>query len=197
MSLAQSFCLCITLLEAELKQHHFYHYPKDKGDLVLRASKEWSIVAKAFPSAKKDIVGAVDCYALGHDHASIYHCMMILERGLPVFAKRAGTKFKKDRPTWKDMIDDVRAQIDLRRNALHSPPKGGPRPSRTKARRERPFLEACGLAALEFKFFEHAWRNHMAHGRAAYDENDAKKVLEHVRTFMEVIATKLKLKEKA
>jgi hypothetical protein len=163
--------------------------------LVFRISDDWAATLNAFPSAEDDIKSAVDCYALGHNHASIYHCMMLLERGFPALAKKVGAKFKKERPTWKDMTDAIRARIDARRNALMLPPKGSKPLSKTAAQRERLLLEAAGEAVIEFKFFEHAWRNHIAHGRAAYDENDAKKVLDHVRAFMELIATKLKLKE--
>jgi hypothetical protein len=58
------------------------------------------------------------------------------------------------------------------------------------------FLDACEEAATEFRYFASVWRNHIAHARGNYDENDAKKVLDHVRSFMETIATKLRLKER-
>lgn len=186
----------VRAIEHELREHKFYHYPIDRAALVQRVDSDWAATLTAFPAAEKDIRAAVDCYALRHDHASIYHCMMILERGLPALADRVGVKFKKDRPTWRDMISDIRNKIDERRNVVGSPPKGRPPPTKRSAKNEILLLEASGEAAVEFKFFEHAWRNHIAHGRADYDENDAKKVLEHVRTFMEVIATNLKLKEK-
>lgn len=173
----------------------FFHYRRDKGLLVIQWEGTWATVLNAFPSTREDVRAAVDCFAMEHGHASIYHCMMILERGLPALAKKIGATFRKERPTWKDMTDDIRRRIDARRNALASPPRGSRPLSATSAKRERNLLDAAGEAALEFKFFEHTWRNHIAHRRAAYDENDAKKVLEHVRTFMEVIATKLKLKE--
>jgi hypothetical protein len=173
----------------------FYHYRKDRGLLLITKDADWATVLTAFPSTRRDVDAAVDCYALEHPDASIYHCMMILERGLPALAKRIGARFKKERPTWKDMTDAIRSRIDARRNALMSPPRGSRPLSKAAAKKERELLETAGEAAIEFKFFEHAWRNHIAHGRAAYDENDAKKVLEHVRTFMEVIATKLKLRE--
>ena len=40
-------------------------------------------VKKSFPSAKSDIFEANTCFALERYNASIYHCMMVLERGLP------------------------------------------------------------------------------------------------------------------
>lgn len=177
-------------------QHErFYHYPREKGLLVQQVPEDWAATLKAFPSAAEDVMAAVDCYALGHNQASIYHCMAVLERGLPALAKRLSVKIKKARPTWKDMIDSIRAKVDVRRTNLQSPPKGSKPLSKRAAKNEHDLLGICGEAALEFRFFEHAWRNHIAHGRANYDENDAKKVLEHVKAFMELIAAKLNLKE--
>ena len=123
--------------------------------------------------------------------------MMILERGLPSLAKRLKVPFQKARPTWGDMTTDIRREIDARRTAIGTPPKGSKPLSKRAAKQRLDFLGHCGEAALEFRFFEHAWRNHIAHGRANYDENDAKKVLEHVRAFMELVATRLKLKEES
>jgi hypothetical protein len=183
-------------LEDDSKEHYFYHYPTQKAALLNSARPDWAATLTAFPRAEKDILAAVDCYALGHDHASIYHCMMVLERGLPSLARRIRVTFEKARPTWGDMIRDIRNAIDTRRTALHSPPRGAPRLSPQATKRERDLLDAAGEAATEFKFFEHTWRNHIAHGRASYDATDAKKALDHVQLFMQVIATKLKLKEK-
>jgi hypothetical protein len=47
-------------------------------------------------------------------------------------------------------------------------------------------------AAKEFVYFKEAWRNHAMHGRASYDENDARKVMTHVREFMTVLSKHLK-----
>lgn len=183
-------------LTDDIQERQFYHYPKDKGLLLLGVSVDWAGTLAAFPSAEPDIRAAVDCYALGHNHASVYHCMMVLERGLPALADRLKAPIKKERPTWRDITYVIRNAIDRRRAAAASPPKGKKPLKGAAAKNEYDFLAVCGKAALEFTFFEHAWRNHIAHGRANYDENDAKKVLDHVRTFMEIIASKIKVKER-
>lgn len=54
------------------RYERFYHYPRDKGLLVLRVPGDWETPIKAFPSTEEDIKAAVDCYALGHDRASLY-----------------------------------------------------------------------------------------------------------------------------
>jgi hypothetical protein len=183
-------------LMSATKYERFYHYPRDKGLLVLRVPGDWAATIRAFPSTEEDVKAAVDCYALGHDHASIHHSMMVLEYGLPALARRLRVNFNPDKATWAPIIKDIRAKIDDERNALSSPPRGRPPLTRRTAKTKGVFLEACEEAAQEFRYFTTVWRNHIAHGRGDYDDNDAKKVLEHVRTFMGVIAGKLKLKER-
>lgn len=173
----------------------FYHYPREKGLMVLRVPGDWAPTIKAFPSSEEDVKAAVDCYALGHNHASVHHSMMVLEFGLPALAKRLRVAFNPDKATWAELTREIGKKIAADRLALANTPRGSKPPSRAVAKKRSGFLDACEEAAIEFRYFTTVWRNHVAHGRGDYDQNDAKKVLEHVRTFMEVIATKLKLKE--
>jgi len=184
------------VIACELKQHHFYHYPKDKAELLLRVPQDWAATLKAFPSVKEDVEAAVDCYALGHSRASVYHSMMILESGLPALATRLKVKFNPNKATWAEITKGIRDKIIAERGALAAHPKGTAPPSRSAAKRKSAFLEACEEAVIEFRFFTTLWRNHVAHGRVHYDDNDAKKALDHVRNFMEVIVTKLKLQDR-
>lgn len=174
----------------------FYHYPRDKGTLVLRVPSDWAECLKAFPSTKEDVRAGVDCYAMGHPNASIHHMMMVLERGLPAFAKRLRVRMKPDRSTWGSVIRDIRQEIDRRRTLLENPPRGTKPPTPKTAVKTRVFLDQCEEAAMQLRYFTNVWRNHVAHGHVPYDENDAKKVIEHVRLFMETLASKLQLVER-
>jgi hypothetical protein len=193
--LADEYRFLIETIEGDIKDMHFYHYPKEKGLLVANVSVDWAKTLGAFKSAAADIEASVDCYALGHNRSSVYHSMMVLELGLASLAKRLKVRMKGDRATWGPIINNIREEIDRRRKHLATTPKGStPRPARA-AKAEKALLEGCEEAAIEFRYFTNVWRNHIAHGRGDYDENDAKKVMEQVRTFMEVISTKLRLKE--
>ena len=61
-------------------------------------------------------------------------------------------------------------------------PKGAQRNAR---------LQFLSEAAKEFFYFKDGWRNYVSHNRAAYDEHQAHGVLEHVRAFMNHLATQL------
>lgn len=195
-TVAYELSVLMEAVEDAVKYERFYHYPRDKGLLVLRIPGDWAATLASFPSAREDVEAAVDCYALGHPNASIHHSMMVLERGLPLLARKLRVSVDKNRATWAPIIDNIRDEIDTRRRALGRPPRGTTPPTGAAARAEKKLLEPCQEAAIEFRYFADVWRNHIAHGRADYDDDDAKRVLGHVRTFMEVIATKLKLKEK-
>jgi hypothetical protein len=50
------------------------------------------------------------------------------------------------------------------------------------ARNER--LQFLSEAAIEMRYFKDGWRNYVSHGRGAYDEHNARGIIEHVRAFM-------------
>lgn len=180
------------------RYERFYHYPRDKGLLVLRVPGDWAATLKAFPISKEDVEAAVDCYAFERHRASIHHLMMVLEEGLLALATKLKVKFKRDRSTWAPLIDDIRRKIDEELDKLAKPPKGTKPLSPRAHKKRKEFLEACQEAALDTRYFKNVWRDHVSHKRQkhlVYDENDAKKVLDHVRGFMEIVSTKLKLKE--
>ena len=178
------------------KREWFYHYPHNKGDLLFSMGKDWDNTLLSFPGIKKDIFSAIDCYALGHDRASIYHSMIVLEHGLVALAKRVGVAVNPNKSTWGSLITDIQKKINTRRMALAHPPGGSAPLSSRAAKSAGKFLDTCEESATEFRYFASVWRNHIAHARGDYDENDAKKVLDHVRSFMEIIVTKLRLKER-
>lgn len=155
--------------EGEIKFEYFYHYPKQKALLVMRVQGDWKETLKAFPSTKKDIEDAVDCYACGHDTACGFHLMRVLEYGLRALA--ADVQKIYDKQNWHNIIDEISAAIEAERKTL---PKGS-------ARDER--LTFLSVAAKEFFYFKDGWRNHTCHNRYVYDEQLAKSAIDHVCAF--------------
>ena len=81
-------------VEVELRQYLYYQYPKNKGETFRVWEDEWKTTLSAFPSARDDIYSAVDCYALQHNTASIFHSMRVAERGLRALAKERELRAK-------------------------------------------------------------------------------------------------------
>lgn len=159
------------------KDQFVYRYPEEKSRVLKRWKDDWKLAINAFPSAEQDIKVAADLWALGHGTASVYYFMRVLEHGLRALATDVGRSF--DLQNWHNIIDEIQSSITELSKSL---PKGA-------ARNDR--LEFLSLAATEFRYFKDGWRNHVAHGRATYDEHQARSVMEHVRTFMNVLSDRL------
>lgn len=160
-----------------LRDYLFYQYPKNKAQLLKDWKTEWVGCLKAFPTTAMDVWCAVDCYALGHDTASAFHSMRILERGLTILAKDVGVDAGVQ--NWQNIIDQIEAAVRAIGKSL---PAGSEKTERLK------FLSE---AAKEFVWFKDGWRNHVAHARATYDEHQARGTLEHVRAFMNHLSAQL------
>jgi hypothetical protein len=177
-------------IHAELRDRRFARIPKEKAQLLDRVGLDWAKIWASFPSTEKHAHQGTEAYALGLDEACVYHMMMALEPGLAALA--GAVKVKYSRRTWANIIDDVGDKIVAASTAKGRSPPGSRAPTASAAARRRNDLTLFATAAKEFTYFREAWRNHMAHGRAEYDENDALKVLSHVREFMATLAPRLK-----
>jgi hypothetical protein len=98
-----------TAIRTEFKEYLFYQYPKEKGRKLLAWKEEWKLALVSFPEIGRDVFCATDCYALGHDVASIFHSMRVAEFGLRVLATERNIKLAKNKPlewgTWQEIIN--------------------------------------------------------------------------------------------
>jgi len=164
-------------IDTELKQYCYYQYPKQKAQILGSWRDDWKAAISAFPSIETEVLRAMDCYALGHDVASVFHSMRILEHGLRAVAADVGLTF--DLQQWHNIIEQIESAIVTERKTL----------SKGEARNER--LRFLSEAAKEFFYFKDGWRNYVSHNRADYDEHQALSVLNHVRSFMNHLASQL------
>jgi hypothetical protein len=103
--------------------------------------------------------------------------MRVLGHGLRALAADVGKGF--DVQNWQNVIDQIESEI---RSLGKTLPAG-------LAKSER--LQFLSEAAKELSYFKDGWRNHVSHNRAIYDEHQARNVLEHVRSFMTVLSSRL------
>jgi hypothetical protein len=169
-------------VEVELRQYLYYQYPKNKGERLRVWQDEWKTTLSAFPSARDDIYSAVDCYALQHNTASIFHSMRIAELGLRALAKERKIRLPKKRPlewgTWLEIIKKLDAEI----LAIGSKKPGAPKDNA---------LEFYSGARADLNGFKDEYRNSVMHVRATYDEHQALRALVTTHAFMERMAAKL------
>jgi hypothetical protein len=164
-------------IEAGIRFKRFYLYPEKKAEAVLLFAQEWIAVIRKFPQSKDEAEAAVDCWALGHSTAAVFHSMRVLEYGLRELAAAVNLTF--DVQQWHTIIDQIEAAIgDL----------GNKWPNTTT---KKEWLSFYSAAAKEFRYFKDGWRNYVSHGGDPYDEHQAKSVLEHVRAFMTHLSSRL------
>jgi hypothetical protein len=99
-----------------------------------------------------------------------------------VFGAALGAKVKGkiEDAEWAQIINGIHGSIQ----ALENTPKDTPGKADD--------LQFFSESAAQFRFFKNAWRVRAAHARANYNESQAKEVLDHVRSFFETLATRLR-----
>src|ERR1017187_2405718 len=134
-------------------------------------------VNSAFPLCAAELKHASDCYALEQNEACVYYCMCALEVALHVLANELGVTFSGtlDLQNWLNIIESIEAEI----KKLTNLPSG---------RHKSETLKFMSGAAMQFRWFKDAWRNHVMHGRDIYDPGRAFSVFDHVREFMQALA---------
>ena len=102
--------------------------------------------------------------------------MRVLEHGLRALAADLGLTY--DVQQWYNIINEIESEIRKQGNM----PKSA-------AKTER--LRFLAEAAKEFVYFKDGWRNYVSHARGTYDEHQARNILEHVRSFMNVLSSEI------
>lgn len=159
----------------ELREHHFYHYPRDRGAKVESFGKDWADIWPTCKPAHDEALAAVDCYALDHATASVFHSMRVAEHGLRALARERKIKMVRNRPiewaTWMDILKALEAE----RKTIEGKPAGPKKDAD---------LAFYGGAISDLNAFKDEYRNMVMHVRATYDHLQALRALERVREFM-------------
>jgi hypothetical protein len=161
----------------------FCHYPLQKVSFLLEVRKTWARTLAAFPSAEKEIEEGVDCYALGHNTACVFHMARVAEMGLRTIARERGLKnARKNVPldwgTWGAVFGAIEGQLKAIRN---KPP--GPKKDAALA-----FYDTIlsGLHAIQSLY-----RDRTMHLRKSYDDGEAQSAMFRSRELMDTLSTKL------
>jgi len=164
----------------EIDRTRFIHVSPEKMAYFGMTAAFGADVAARFPSAEYDIQEAANCFALGRYTATVMHSMRALEAGLGALAGEL--KVKRSHSGWgSDLKTFEKAWLSAR--------SGKPRPRAWK----RTFF---AQAFTDFRYFADAWRNHAMHASERYGEEEAERVFEHVRSFMQHLATRLREKKR-
>lgn len=161
----------------ELGEQLFLVIPLDRTKFYNLDAPLNSAAMAAFPSSSRELRAAGNAYAADLPTACVFHCMRALEYGLLALAADLG--IPQGTETWHVIIDQIEYKIANQRNA----PRGVSRNAR---------LQFLSEAANEFRYFKDGWRNYVSHGNNDYDDTKALRVMEHVKSFIEVLSSELK-----
>jgi hypothetical protein len=129
-----------------------------------------------FPEAASDIAAAGRCIAVEEWTAAVFHLMRVLEHGLRALAADVGlAESQVELQNWQNVIDRIERAIREREREPRSIEKSES-------------LRAYSAAASQLRYFKDAWRNHVSHARAYYDEREAMNVWSHAQPFMQDLA---------
>lgn len=145
-------------------------------------------VNRNFPSSRADIKDAGNCLAVDLNTAAVFHLMRVMEFGLRALSVHLGIKKFKKKPTSKPIpIDlgtweEIIVALNEKLAAL-----------RTKARSKKREVELDFYNELlgELRSVKDLMRNKVMHARVIYDHHQAKSAFDHVKAFMQRLATRV------
>ena len=172
--------------EYDLRDCYFYHYPRAKVEVLLRGAADWKKIFEAFPDVKREAGAACDCYALGHNIASVFHSMRVAEHGLRAISRERRIRLAKNKPvdwgTWQEIITKLQEESE------HIGKKAAAGPAKDSA------LSFYSGALADLNAFKDEFRNQVMHVRKDYDEHQALRAMTMVHAFMERISERLGFK---
>jgi hypothetical protein len=170
------------LARKELRKKVFIYIPPERAKFWLSMNDQQhtpGTVGTAFPSANYDIAESGVCLALARGTACVFHLMRVLEIGLTVLGKRFEVSFAHT--NWAPAIEQLESKI----RDMHKDPAWKKLPDCKEQQR------FYAQAASHFAILKDAWRNHTMHARAKYTEEEAERIFENTKAFMQKLATRL------
>lgn len=161
-------------MEDELRGRKLVLVPGLKAEYCDKEDLFGAKVCSAFPSAVRDIKEAGNCYAVDLDTACVFHLMRVLEKGLMVFAAALGVAYTPE-PMILEKIEaalNLMETVPLKDHKLADP---------------QFFTEAT----KDFGYLKNAWRNYAVHSPVDYDQQEALKIMNYVRDFMQHLSLRL------
>jgi hypothetical protein len=183
-SLAKEFVALREAIEDDIQYERFYHYPRALSLLPISVQGDWAPTLAAFPSKgiKDEIESGVDCYALDHPTAAIFHFMRVAEHGLRALAYERGVRLVKNKPvewaTWGDILKEIeKAKVAIEQKTA------GPKKDAA--------LDFYSGALAHFNGFKDQYRNMVMHVRRIYEPWEAEMAMRQVRDFMNKLSSKI------
>jgi hypothetical protein len=180
----REFSLLVRAVTGELKNRLFLFVPHHQAKFYENDQLVSEQVLGAFPKASEEIRLSGTSYATGLNSACVFHAMRAAEIGLRALGNSINLVLKNGKPIelaeWREILDGLNAAVLKIENLPNNTPN--------KEADQHFYSEA----SAQFRFFKNGWRVRNAHGRASYTEQQALEVINHVVSFFEILAARLK-----
>lgn len=168
----------IDAVMAELETKLFLFVPTNRAkyyDLVMPI-----IIATQFPFACRELVLAGNAFAAELYTASVFHSMRAAEIGVQALGRSLNVTFSFDIEFAE--FGKIVGEIDQKIREIRQQPRSHDREDS---------LVFYSEAASQFRYFNLGWRVRGAHARGSFDEDQAKRVLEHSIDFFRTLSSHL------
>lgn len=170
------------LSKKEIEGKAFFYIPAERIKFFPKMSNPHifgDAVGTAFPSAMFDIAESGACLALDRGSGCVFHLMRVLEIGLSVLREKFSVSLAHT--NWAPAIEEIESKI----REMHKDPMWKILPDCKEQQ------EFYAQAATHFGILKDAWRNYTMHVRGKYTEDEAERVFESVKGFMQKLAERL------
>lgn len=156
----------------EIEARLLFVLPPQHASLYSAESPFGEPVDAAFPSATQEISDAAKCRALGQWTACVVHLMRALEPGINALARSVDVTPDQNWNTALNQIDAKLREVSKSRDGAEAE-------------------QWASETSAHFRSIKNAWRNHAAHGRARYNEEEAVAIFDNVGFLMRTLAGRL------
>ena len=174
-------------IDEQIRTEWTHHYGERTSN-ISQAHIRWANVLKEFPTTRFEIESALDCFALEHYTASIFHFMRLAEHGLRLLAVELDVSLSKGKPLTHGNWNDIISHCDRRVKEIGASAPAG------EAKDEALSFYSTSLAHLHS--LKNKYRNTVMHSRKEFKEIEAVDASRITKSLMDVLATKLSERKK-
>ena len=178
-NLARDLAELRSRIEDELEERLFYFIRPEEAQFIDDGKNLFpQIVHDKFPKAIDDLHEAAQCLGFTRSTACVFHLMRAMERvlyaigqhlGAPIIHEKKGNV--KNELTWGEITKNIRKEIEKKEEGNE------------KDKWHEILLYLIGV--------KDCWRNSTMHPRSTYTQEEARKIFDTVKAFMEHVAEQL------
>jgi hypothetical protein len=168
------------ILRYEARAQIILHLDQSKKDFFSGTNIFGQAVDDKFHASSHNIAEAGKCFALHRWDACVHHLVIAVEIAMRKWARSIGVKTKKHPLDYADMehiLAEARKKLEILENS-------------TRGKRREKAIQYLTETIIHFACIKSGYRLSSAHGRIVHTEETATKVMNHVRDFMKILATK-------